>query len=364
MLGVIEAGASVLAEFTRAVALRLQWPEPVVKLFGGLFAHHDDYAALFRMRLSVLLPGSHVEVCREGGAPGAVWLADHCIPRTTSATAAPDRGSLAQASTEQSNPRSATLDAMTPQEMVDLFANEEEYVVNALRAQRENLARAVELVSTALTNGGRLFYIGAGTSGRLGVLDASEIPPTFGASPELVQGIIAGGALALHRAIEGAEDQPEGGALAIKQRGVGAADVVCGIAASGRTPFVLGGLAEARAAGARTILLTCNSARTRTGWDVEIDLPVGPEIVTGSTRLKAGTATKVALNLISTAAMVRLGRVKGNRMVDLGISNEKLRDRGTRMVADALQLSYTEARTRLEAANWNVRACLDGAGRK
>jgi N-acetylmuramic acid 6-phosphate etherase len=193
------------------------------------------------------------------------------------------------------------------------------------------------------------------------VLDASEIPPTFGASPELVQGIMAGGAIALHRAVEGAEDQPEAGVLAIVLRGVQAGDVLCGIASSGRTPFVLGALAKAREVGAYTVLLTCNPARTRTNWDVEIDLPTGPEIVTGSTRLKAGTATKVTLNLLSTAAMVRLGRVRGNRMVDLGITNEKLRDRGTRMVAEALNLSYDEARARLAAAGWNVRSCLTGA---
>ena len=207
-----------------------------------------------------------------------------------------------------------------------------------------------------------MFYIGAGTSGRLGVLDASEIPPTFGAPPELVQGIIAGGAPALHRAVEGAEDQPEVGAISVLERGLRAGDVVCGIAASGRTPFVLGALARARELGAGTILLTCNPARQRAtpGWDVEIDLPTGPEILTGSTRLKAGTATKVALNILSTCAMIRLGKVRGNAMVDLNISNEKLRDRGARMVSTALGIGYEEAREKLERAGWNVRACLEG----
>jgi N-acetylmuramic acid 6-phosphate etherase len=173
---------------------------------------------------------------------------------------------------------------------------------------------------------------------------------------------MAGGATALQRAVEGAEDQPVAGAFAVLERGVRAGDVVCGITASGRTPFVLGALGRARELGARTILLTCNPARAaaREKWDVEIDLPTGAEIVTGSTRLKAGTATKVALNLLSTAAMVRLGRVRGNRMVDLGISNEKLRDRGTRIVAETLGLSYPEARARLERAGWQVRTCLDG----
>jgi N-acetylmuramic acid 6-phosphate etherase len=208
--------------------------------------------------------------------------------------------------------------------------------------------------------GGRLFYVGAGTSGRLGVLDASEIPPTFGAPSELVQGIIAGGAPALHRAVEGAEDQPEAGALAVLERGVRTGDVVCGLTASGRTPFALGALARARVLGAHTLLITCNPQRARAEkpWDVEIDLPTGPEIITGSTRLKAGTATKATLNLLSTCAMIRLGRVRGNAMVDLRISNAKLRDRGVRLVSEALGIGYEEARVRLERAGWKVRAVL------
>lgn len=363
MLGVIEGGARVLAEFTRAVAQRLESPTPRVRLFGGLFAHHDDYAALFKIRLSFLLPGATVEICRERGAIGAAWLAEQSVPLQSgekTASEPAERESFARAATEQDNPRSARLDAMSPGEIVDLFTTEEAVITEALAARREPLTRAVDLVCRAMESGGRLFYVGAGTSGRLGVLDASEIPPTFGAPPELVQGIIAGGATALHRAVEGAEDQAEGGVLAVQQRGVRAGDVVCGITASGRAPFVLGALAEARRLGAHTALLTCNPARPATGWDAEIDLPTGPELVSGSTRLKAGTATKVVLNLLSTAAMVRLGRVRGNRMVDLGISNEKLRDRGTRMVAEALNLPYAAARERLEAAGWNVRQALAG----
>ncbi|MEQ1861770.1 MAG: N-acetylmuramic acid 6-phosphate etherase, partial [Chthoniobacteraceae bacterium] len=355
MLGVIEAGAGVLAEFVRAVAERLEWPEAEVRLFGGLFAHHEDYAAIFKMRLSVLLRGARVQVCRESGAVGAAWLAE-MGPMSPMSPMGAIR--LAELATEQENPRSANLDSMSAAEVVELFASEEECVSEALKARRTELTAAVELVCAVMSAGGRLFHVGAGSSGRLGVLDASEIPPTFGVSPELVQGIMAGGATALHRAVEGAEDQPEGGALALLQRGVRAGDVVCGIAASGRTPFVLGALEKARELGARTLLLTCNPARARTGWDVEIDLPTGAEIVTGSTRLKAGTATKVVLNLLSTAAMVRLGRVRGNRMINVGISNEKLRDRGARMVAEALKIPYDEARRRLEAAGWNVRACI------
>ncbi len=365
MLATVQAGAGVLAEFTRAVAQRLEFPTAPVKLIGGLFTHYEEYAALFKYRLSILLPEATVSVCDESGALGAAWLAGAEGGRRKAEggrEVVADAPDLAKAATEQANPRSVNLEERTTAELVELFTTEEESVARALTVCRGELIAAVDLVSAALCAGGRLFYIGAGTSGRLGVLDASEIPPTFGAPPELVQGIIAGGAAALHRSVEGAEDQPDAGAFAVLERGVRAGDVVCGIAASGRTPFVLGALARARQVGARTILLTCNPARQRAvpPWDAEIDLPVGPEIITGSTRLKAGTATKVALNLLSTCAMIRLGRVRGNAMVDLHISNAKLRDRGARLVSTALGLGYEEARMRLKRAGWNVRACLAG----
>lgn len=369
MLATLQGGANVLAEFTSAVAQRLEFLEAPVRLIGGLFTHYEEYVALYKYRLSTLLPKARVEVCAESGARGAAWLA------TASETGdgrseiggtraeeplVADASALAMAATEQSNPRSQRLDERSTAELVDLFVSEEDAVAQALAACREPLIAAVEIVSAAMRAGGRLFYAGAGTSGRLGVLDASEIPPTFGAPPELVQGIMAGGVTALHRAVEGAEDQPEAGAFAMIERGVRAGDVVCGLTASGRTPFVLGALARARELGARTLLITCNPARARASeaWDGEIDLPTGPEIVTGSTRLKAGTATKVALNILSTCAMIRLGRVRGNAMVDLHISNAKLCDRGVRLVSSTLGIGYEEARARLEKAGWNVRACL------
>jgi len=372
MLATLQGGAKVLAEFTRAVAQRLGFLAAPVRLIGGLFTHHPEYVALYKYRLSTLLPEATVEVCAESGALGAAWLAakseiripecgesEISIPAEPNSAVAADAAALAVASTEQSNPRSARLDESSTEELVDLFVTEEDSVARALAACRKELIAAVDVVSTAMKAGGRLFHIGAGTSGRLGVLDASEIPPTFGASPELVQGIIAGGATALQHAVEGAEDQPESGALAVLERGVRAGDTVCGLTASGRTPFVLGALERARALGAHTLLVTCNPARQRgPAWEVEIDLPTGPEIVTGSTRLKAGTATKVVLNLLSTCAMIRLGRVRGNSMVDLRISNDKLRDRGVRLVSNTLGISYEEARIRLEKAGWNVRACL------
>lgn len=386
MLATIQGGATVLAEFTRAVAQRLNFLAAPVRLIGGLFTHHPEYVTLYKYRLSTLLPEATVEVCAESGALGAAWLAARSasedrsselgarsaecgvfeisnrksqIPAEPNLAVVADAGALAVAATEQSNPRSARLDERSTDELVDLFVTEEDSVARALGACRKELVAAVDVVSVAMKAGGRLFHIGAGTSGRLGVLDASEIPPTFGASPELVQGIIAGGAMALQHAVEGAEDQPESGALAVLERGVRAGDVVCGLTASGRTPFVLGALERARALGAHTLLVTCNPARQRgAAWEVEIDLPTGPEIVTGSTRLKAGTATKVVLNLLSTCAMIRLGRVRGNSMVDLRISNDKLRDRGVRLVSNTLGISYEEARIRLEKAAWNVRACL------
>lgn len=371
MLATVQAGASVLADFTRAVAQRLDMATAQVKLIGGLFTHHPEYVALFKYRLSILLPDARAEVCEESGAYGAAWLANRALaidPQQEKLVApapvlssAPDQEELATAMTEQSNPRSANLEKMASAELVDLFTTEEDRVREALVHSRAALIAGVDLVAEAMRAGGRLFHVGAGTSGRLGVLDASEIPPTFGASPELVQGIMAGGPTALQRAVEGAEDQPAAGALAVVERGVRRGDVVCGLTASGRTPFVLGALARARELGAGTLLLTCNPARRRStpGWDVEIDLPTGPEIVTGSTRLKAGTATKVTVNLLSTCAMIRLGRVRGNAMVDLNISNEKLRDRGARLVSATLGISYEEAAARLESVSWNVRACLE-----
>jgi N-acetylmuramic acid 6-phosphate etherase len=243
-----------------------------------------------------------------------------------------------------------------------------------LRTATADLARAIETVTESLRNGGRLFYVGAGSSGRIGVLDASEIPPTFGAPTLLVQGVIAGGATALYRSVEGAEDEESAGAFALDERGVKPADVVIGITASGRTPFVRGALARAKSLGAKTILLTCKPScshrpvagsgdgprgRGYNDVDLLITLPVGPEILAGSTRLKAGTATKVALNVISTGAMIGLGKVRGNLMIDLHTTSTKLRDRAVRIVAEVTQRDYESARGLLEASDWNLRAALE-----
>ncbi|MEI6352223.1 MAG: N-acetylmuramic acid 6-phosphate etherase [Verrucomicrobiota bacterium] len=357
---ILDQGAQALADGAFAVARRLGLEAPEIKLQGGLFANRPEYAERFRAYFCKQMPGARVEVCAESGAVGAVWLA----ARETVVSANPepeiDIEELANAMTEQINPRSEGLDAMPVSEIVDLFINEEARVGEALTNARTQLIAAIELVSDVLRQGGRLFYVGAGTSGRLGVLDASEIPPTFGADPQMVQGIMAGGLTALYRAVEGAEDQPEAGALAVRERGVRGADVVCGITASGRTPFVLGALRQARELGARTLLLTCNPSRHRIGfsWDVEIDLGAGPELLAGSTRLKAGTATKCALNILSTGTMVRLGKVHGNLMAGVLVSNEKLRDRAIRLVSAVRGLARPEAEALLEAHGWDIRRCL------
>ena len=365
MLNLIQDGATLLAEFTRAVAQRLELPDPQVRLVGGLFAHHPDYTALFKYRLSILLPKASVALCTESGALGAAWLAEHDEAAPTPAAAPIALGELSNASTESRHPLSGDLPARSTSELVELFVHEENTVATALAACQDALVRAADLVADAMRKGGRLFYVGAGTSGRLGVLDASEIPPTFGVSAERVQGIMAGGFQALHLAVEGAEDQPEAGALAVFSRGVTPGDVVCGLSASGRTPFVLGALEKARQIGARTVLLSCNPARPvqAPGWEAEIDLPTGPELIAGSTRLKAGSATKAALNLISSIAMIRLGRVRGSAMIDLKVSNAKLRDRAARLVSAELGVSYEAAWNRLERRDWNVRAALEESRR-
>src|SRR5713101_5423922 len=309
---IIEEGARVLCEYTEAIASRLRVIAPKVVLMGGLFHRDSIYTHAFRRRLKKNLPDARVATAERPPELGAAWLAADLGDHVTfhSKLSQNEIDNLAAAVTEQRNPRSENLAKMGARELVELFVEEEKLVQDALRGAIADLTRAAEIVTESLRNGGRLFYVGAGSSGRIGVLDASEIPPTFGASKDLVQGIIAGGVTALYRSVEGAEDEFGAGALAIDERGVNAVDVVCGITASGRTPFVLGALDHAKKKGARTILLTCNPARTGgESFDLEIDLPTGPELLTGSSRLKAGTATKVALNIISTGAMVALGKV-------------------------------------------------------
>lgn len=262
--------------------------------------------------------------------------------------------------TEQRNPRTADIDVAESLALVDLLNAEDALVVPAVAQARREIAAVIDAAEQALRGGGRVYYLGAGTSGRLGVLDASEIPPTFGADPELVQGIIAGGVDALVRAQEGAEDDLADAARVIDARAIGSGDLVVGIAASGTTPWVRAALAHARGRGARTALIAC-SPPPPAMLEV-VDLPivviVGPEAVTGSTRLKAGTATKLVLNTISTGAMVRLGKTWGNLMVDLRATNAKLRDRSLRIVAEVTGRDRAASQALLEAAAGEVKVAL------
>ena len=262
--------------------------------------------------------------------------------------------------TERRNPRTTAIDTASALDIVDLMAAEDAAVPLAVARAREPIARAIDLIEAAFRAGGRLFYVGAGTSGRLGVLDASECPPTFGSPPEMVQGIIAGGPPALVASIEGAEDDLGAAAAAIDERGVSAHDVVLGIAASGTTPFVRVALERARARGAKTAFLSCSEPPRALVelCDVCITVPVGPEVVTGSTRLKAGTATKLVLNMLTTGAMVRLGKTYGNLMVDLQVRNQKLVDRGERIVMEVAGVSREEARQALQGAGGSVRTAI------
>ncbi len=261
--------------------------------------------------------------------------------------------------TEQVNANSVHLDRLSSLELVELFNREDAQVLSAMAAARQSLAAAIDLSAAALAQGGRLFYVGAGTSGRLGVLDAAECPPTFCTPPELVQGVIAGGPAALLRSSEALEDSAEAGAQAIAERQVSALDVVVGITAGGTTPYVQGALQAARQQGAQTIFLSCVPAdQVSSDADLEIRLLVGPELLAGSTRLKAGTATKLALNTLSTGVMVRLGKVYGNRMVDVSVTNAKLLDRALRILTDLTDLDQEAANQLLERSGRRVKLAL------
>jgi len=261
--------------------------------------------------------------------------------------------------TEQRLSESMKLDVMSLDDAVALMNQQDALAVAAVAGERANIVRAVEIVVVQLRQGGRLFYVGAGTSGRLGVLDASECPPTFRSSPEQVQAIIAGGPEAIVKAQEGAEDRAEDGARQMDARGVASIDVVMGIAAGGTTPFVHGALRHARQLGAKTIFLSCvQPVENEPPVDCVIRPLTGPEVVTGSTRLKAGTATKLILNTISTLAMVQLGKVYGNLMVDLRASNQKLWERGARIVATITGVSYEMGMNLLRQADGHVKAAV------
>jgi N-acetylmuramic acid 6-phosphate etherase len=261
--------------------------------------------------------------------------------------------------TESHNPGSESIDALSPLEVVRLMNSEDMKVVEAIRLEAAAIAKAIQWAADRLRRGGRLIYVGAGTSGRLGVLDAAECPPTFSTTPTMVVGLIAGGSSALIRAVEGAEDDPDRGAADIAALDVGQLDLVIGIATSGRTPYVLGAVREARQRGAATVGLTCNRP-SLLGGDVDLEIAplVGAEIISGSTRLKAGTATKMILNMISTGAMVQIGKTLGSRMVDLQPTNEKLRIRSRRILRELAEVSDERARDILARCGGRLKQAL------
>jgi len=377
---IVDHAASELAAAALACAHRLAGPRTVVQflLAGGVLTRQSDFARRVRQKLLAQRPHAVVAVLHQPGALGAARLAEKAWVSATSQTERPPAGTSARAHvsalnrdsipdpirlspTEERHPRSMRLDRLSTAAAIELMLTEEAAVPSAILREQPRLRRALNQIHHSLKSGGRLFYVGAGTSGRLGVLDASECPPTFRTPPEWVQGIIAGGSEAVFRAVEGAEDDVGAGQRAMVFREVGAKDVVVGIAASGRTPFVWGALAEARERGAFTVLLCFNPhLRFRPGHrpDLVICPKIGPEVLTGSTRLKAGTATKLILNLFTTLTMVRLGKVVSNLMVDLNPANTKLRDRAIRITRELTGADESTARLALENHGWIVPQAL------
>jgi N-acetylmuramic acid 6-phosphate etherase len=261
--------------------------------------------------------------------------------------------------TEAINPVSLAIDKTPVRDIIDMVINEDRKVIAAVLKEKERIAHGIEIVAQALKKGGRIIFVGAGTSGRLGVVEASEMPPTFGTAPSLVQAIMAGGQEAVFRAKEGVEDNYEEGARSIARLRLGRKDVVIGVSASGMTPFVRGGLTRARKAGARIIFVTCwPGSELQNFVDLQIAPAVGPELIAGSTRLKAGTATKMVLNMLTTVSMIKLGKTYGNLMVDVQTGSEKLKDRARRIITVVTGLEYDEADALLRRAKWNVKAAI------
>ncbi len=331
-------------------------------LSGGVLRNQPSFAKSVRDEIKAHWPKAKVRTQNTEGVWGAIELArDLEVPPVFKHTPNKhDTFNGVLADTEERHPRSMGLDKLPLTEAVKLMLSEEAKGVKAVQKETKIISRLVRQAAKALGDGGRLFYVGAGTSGRLGVLDASECPPTFRTHPEQVQGIIAGGTRALTQAVEGAEDDMDAGSQAVQFRGVGKKDIVIGIAASGRTPFVWGALVMAKKRGAKTALVCFNQNVKRKAGVPEIILApaIGPEILTGSTRLKAGTATKLILNCITTLTMVKLGKVAGNLMVDLDPKNEKLRERAIRIVMALTGTNSTQAHATLIRSKWVIKSAL------
>jgi N-acetylmuramic acid 6-phosphate etherase len=367
---ILKAAVESLAQDGVHCARKLVKPGAPVRfvLAGSVLVQQPGFAGRVRARLRELWPGASAAPLQRDSVWGALELArqnfgsgpeSSALARDAELNASLLPISRGLSPTEQRNPRSRKLDQLSLSRAVALMIDEESKIAKALRAERRQIQRGVELVVATFRRGGRLFYVGAGTSGRLGVLDASECPPTFRVPPEQVQGIIAGGQEALWRSSEGGEDNAQAGATAIVYRGVNKRDLVIGIAASGRTPFVWGALNAAQQRGAHTMLICFNP---------NLDIPkairpnlviapnVGPEVLTGSTRLKSGTATKIILNMLTTLAMVRMGKVVSNLMVDVNATNRKLRERAVRIVQAVTGTDATAAQAALEKSKWIVKS--------
>lgn len=359
---ILKQAAQELAEAAVTCARKLTTPGGTVQfvLAGSVLLKQPRFAAEVARQVRKAWPRARISTLpreRRRGAEGTVQRASQEAP-PVARTVAPLVRSAKPSPTEGRNPRSMHLDRMAVGEAVKLMLSEDATIPRVLLTQHRQIERVVHALAHSFQRNGRLLYVGAGTSGRLGVLDASECPPTFGVSPELVQGIIAGGQQALWRSVEGAEDDIEAGARAVAFREVSRRDVVVGIAASGTTPFVWGALREAKQRGARTVLV-CFNPHVRIPpalrpWTV-IAPDLGPEVLTGSTRLKAGTATKLLLNLFTTLAMVRIGKVMSNLMVDMNPANVKLRDRAVRIVQALTGAERAAAEEALRRSGWVVK---------
>ena len=373
-IDIINAAASTLAKDACACAKKLTSKTDPVRflLAGSVLLKQPKFAEMIAKNIRTLRPGSQVGTLKKESCWGALELARKMAKQShqyetkklikqKSIISIPDLASLGQAPTEQRHPLSTNLDRMTLDQAIELFLNEDSQIPAAIIKDKIKIRQIVRWVVKAFKKDGRLFYCGAGTSGRLGILDASECPPTFRTDPKQVQGIIAGGSAAICQSVEGAEDDSDAGAEAIRFRGINRDDVFIGIAASGRTPFVWGAIWEANKCGAKTALL-CFNPKIQIPQDnkpnIVINPDIGPELLTGSTRLKSGTATKLILNIISTMAMVQSGKVIENLMVDLDPSNTKLRDRAIRIVQQLTNADEKLTLKALEKNKWNVKKSI------
>jgi N-acetylmuramic acid 6-phosphate etherase len=374
---ILSIAATALASNVAAIIKRLGGRRLPVLLTGGVFDKQAIYRTLFSKELRKQLSWARPQLIGHEASLGAARWGRECLSKmqvSSKKTQVQSRRGLDELmakvkideiSTEENNPRTRNLSELSTAQAVEVFLAEDAAILPALHQASSRISQAVDLCAAALKSGGRLIYVGAGTSGRLGVLDASECPPTFRSAPGQVVGLIAGGKAALQDAVEGAEDNVAAARAALKDLKLGPRDCLVGIAASGRTPFVIAAIAYAKSVRASNVFLTCNSklAGREPVADVEIHLATGPEVLTGSTRLKAGTATKMVLNILSTLSMVQLGKVAGNDMIDLHPSNDKLKMRALKIFMGLTKDGIESAYAALEGSNWNLRMALQSSGK-